>query len=250
MDNVRSEDATATVAADLEAIQALIRKTSGGNATIDSTVKRFLRRWFVTHGGVNVAARRSQARGSRADAASSNTRRVSRVAVARFVTKRTGDAGNGTAAAAAVWMRINNPAYDGQAVYEGTADPQATLPFLPGLPPAAQRAVPQTSVPAGRPPARPPMYRATAFSRAHGSTDHGYEVELPADALASLPGAGVGGLGRARNDGGYMAVGATPPGRLDSDVSLITDTSFHRWASDVSSVAGPGLGARRSESEL
>ena len=38
-------------------MQALIRKTAGGNATIDGTVKQFLRRWFVSQGGINVVSR-------------------------------------------------------------------------------------------------------------------------------------------------------------------------------------------------
>ena len=58
LENVKSEEASATVAADLEAIQALIRKTSGGNATINDAVKQYLRRWFVSQGGVKVAPRR------------------------------------------------------------------------------------------------------------------------------------------------------------------------------------------------
>ena len=54
--SVKSEAATATMPADLEAIQALIQKTAGGNATIDGVVKQFLRRWFVAQGGVAVMA--------------------------------------------------------------------------------------------------------------------------------------------------------------------------------------------------
>ena len=57
LESVKSEEAAATVPADLDAIQALIHTTAGGNATIDGTVKQFLRRWFVSQGGIKVAAR-------------------------------------------------------------------------------------------------------------------------------------------------------------------------------------------------
>ena len=59
LENVKSEEAEASVQADLEAIHALIEKTSGGYSTINATVKQYLRRWFVSHGGVKVAARRT-----------------------------------------------------------------------------------------------------------------------------------------------------------------------------------------------
>ena len=42
--HVRSEDAEASVPADLKSIWALIKKSSGGFGTLNSTVKGFLRR--------------------------------------------------------------------------------------------------------------------------------------------------------------------------------------------------------------
>ena len=55
--HVRSEDADASVPADLDAIRALIQQYSGGFGTLDDTVKQYLRRWFVSQGGVKVVAR-------------------------------------------------------------------------------------------------------------------------------------------------------------------------------------------------
>ena len=77
LESVNSEEAAATVPADLEAIQALIQKTAGGNATIDGTVRQYLRRWFVSQGGVKVVARAGRA------AAKNNTRTQSRGEVER-----------------------------------------------------------------------------------------------------------------------------------------------------------------------
>lgn len=58
--HVKSEDAEASVPADLDAIRALIEKYSGGFGTLNDTVKQFLRRWFVSQGGVKVAARQGR----------------------------------------------------------------------------------------------------------------------------------------------------------------------------------------------
>ena len=55
---VKSEEAQATMPADLDAIQALIKETSGGNQAINDTVKQHLRRWFVSQGGTKVVAHR------------------------------------------------------------------------------------------------------------------------------------------------------------------------------------------------
>ena len=55
--HVRSEDAEASVPADLDAIRALIQQYSGGFGTLDDTVRQYLRRWFVSQGGVKVVAR-------------------------------------------------------------------------------------------------------------------------------------------------------------------------------------------------
>ena len=55
--DIKSEQAEATVHADLVAIQALIQKTAGGHATINAEVRGYLRRWFVSQGGINPARR-------------------------------------------------------------------------------------------------------------------------------------------------------------------------------------------------
>ena len=63
--HVKSENAEASVQADLVAIRTLIQKYSGGFGTLNDTVKQYLRRWFVSQGGVKVVARnlkRSDAR--------------------------------------------------------------------------------------------------------------------------------------------------------------------------------------------
>ena len=59
--HVKSEDAEASVQADLEAIQELIKAHSGGFGTLNATVKQYLRRWFVSQGGVKVVNRRGAA---------------------------------------------------------------------------------------------------------------------------------------------------------------------------------------------
>jgi hypothetical protein len=48
--SVRSEAATATEPADLDAIRALVRKLPGGFTTLDSTVREHLHTWFEAHG--------------------------------------------------------------------------------------------------------------------------------------------------------------------------------------------------------
>ena len=60
LENVKSEEAEASVQADLKAIRALIGNTSGSFGTINATVKQFLRRWFVSQGGVKVVARKKR----------------------------------------------------------------------------------------------------------------------------------------------------------------------------------------------
>ena len=60
LENVKSEEAEASVQADLEAIRALIGNTSGSFGTINATVKQYLRRWFVSQGGVKVVARKNR----------------------------------------------------------------------------------------------------------------------------------------------------------------------------------------------
>ena len=58
--HVLSENAEASVQADLAAIRTLIQKYSGGFDTLDDTVRQYLRKWFVSHGGIKVVARRRQ----------------------------------------------------------------------------------------------------------------------------------------------------------------------------------------------
>ena len=54
--HVQSENAEASVQANLDAIRVLIQKYSGGFGTLNDTVKQYLRRWFVSQGGVKVVA--------------------------------------------------------------------------------------------------------------------------------------------------------------------------------------------------
>ena len=55
--DIKSENAQATDHADLVAIQTLIQKTTGGHATINAEVRGYLRRWFVSQGGINPSRR-------------------------------------------------------------------------------------------------------------------------------------------------------------------------------------------------
>ena len=57
LSGIKSENAEASVPADLDAIRVLIQKYSGGFGTLNDTVKQYLRRWFVSQGGVRVVAR-------------------------------------------------------------------------------------------------------------------------------------------------------------------------------------------------
>merc|ERR1712072_976741 len=59
--HVKSEDATASVEADLTAIRALVNSYPGGFPALNATVKQHLRRWFVSQGGTKVASRFSAA---------------------------------------------------------------------------------------------------------------------------------------------------------------------------------------------
>ena len=54
---VHSENAEASVQVDPDAIRTLILKYSGGFGTLNDTVKQYLRKWFVSQGGVKVVAR-------------------------------------------------------------------------------------------------------------------------------------------------------------------------------------------------
>jgi len=70
--HVQSENAEASVQADLDAIRALIQQYSGGFGTLDDTVRQYLRRWFVSQGGVKVVARAGRP-------AASNSKQISKV---------------------------------------------------------------------------------------------------------------------------------------------------------------------------
>ena len=217
--------------ADTESIRALVQGYAGGFGTLDDTVKRYLRRWFVSQGGVRVAARHGRAVGRAGEAQAQPVQRpgrVERVHVARFVGSGVGPASGGggggatisppaSAAAVAVGDRpvsryVSNPAYDVQgACYEDMLDLETAI------------AMPRPPVPRGLAPTM------GAHNIGHVSWS---------DAI----------------DGGYMdVVGGTPPppGRLESDVSLITD-GLDRQESDVSLITDPGIMPRRlsSQSEL
>ena len=74
-----------------ESIRALVQGYAGGFGTLYDTVKRYLRRWFVSQGGVRVAARHGRAVG-RAGQGRPVQRlgRGERVHVARFVSSGVG----------------------------------------------------------------------------------------------------------------------------------------------------------------
>jgi len=50
---IKAEDATATMAEDLEAIKALVQRTPGGVPTLNQTVRKHLREWFESQGAVS-----------------------------------------------------------------------------------------------------------------------------------------------------------------------------------------------------
>ena len=99
------------------------------------------------------------------------------------------------------------------------------------------------------------MASATAPSSV-GSRVGTYDEASSAASAGGFPGAASrpGGNFNRRNDatdGGYMAVEATPtrpgesPGRLDSDVALITDTGLGRRGSDVPLITNPFIDSAR-----
>lgn len=57
LDTIRSENSTASVPADLAAIQGYIRELPGGFAALDETVRGHLRRWFEGQGAVLSSSR-------------------------------------------------------------------------------------------------------------------------------------------------------------------------------------------------
>ena len=219
--HVKSENAEASVQADLDAIRALIKNYSGGFGTLNDTVKTYLRRWFVSQGGVQVAARPGRAAtdpGPRHPARQGPVR-VERVHVAHFAGSvspaRSGDSvttSTSTAAAAAtaatatttnkaagdpaVAMFVSNPAYDVSEAYEHEDmwDPGAIV------------TMPRSN------------------HRDNGADDGGYmEVEVEVEGTSRRA------------------------GRLESDVSLITDTGLGRQGSGIPplDLADPGIVQRR-----
>ena len=62
--NVKSEEAEAFSQDDLCRIHTFICSLPGGFATLDSTIKHHLRRWFVSQGGVKVVARAGHRNGA------------------------------------------------------------------------------------------------------------------------------------------------------------------------------------------
>lgn len=64
---IRSQDATATRPADLEAIRSLILETAGGFEQLNATVRHHLARWFERHGAVRTSVRRLTFQRTKAD---------------------------------------------------------------------------------------------------------------------------------------------------------------------------------------
>ena len=144
LEHVQSENAEASVQADLDAIRAPVQSCSGGFGTLNATIKTFLRRWFVSQGGVKVAARHGGTSG-RANIAHPSGRPdlIERVDVARFAASMgpvsrggvgsggsTGTGPSATTAAAGdpvLSMEVSNPAHDAQLAYEDMRDPQAAI---------------------------------------------------------------------------------------------------------------------------
>ena len=73
LEHVKSENAEASVQADLDAIRILIQKYRGGFGTLNDTVKQYLRKWFVSQGGVKVVARLGKRGGGAASWVSSSS---------------------------------------------------------------------------------------------------------------------------------------------------------------------------------
>ena len=238
--------------ADLDAIRALVESYSGGFGTLNATVKAYLQRWFESQGGVKVVARRGQAtlradgaqRAQQPDVNAPTVRRGELVPVARFAAGTSTSTASAAAAAAAagapVSMLVSNPAYN-----------PAIATTRPPIAPVTRRLAPiAIRAPAGRSRAggsRTNSEAARLLGPAAGSTADTPCVDvLPAASAGALSSVG-NSVGRDRRDngadGGYMEVQGTPapPGRLESDVSLITDLGLGRQDSDVSLIAEPGL---------
>ena len=57
LSGIESAGAETSVPPDTESIRSLIQSYAGGFGTLNDTVKQYLRRWFVSQGGVKVVAR-------------------------------------------------------------------------------------------------------------------------------------------------------------------------------------------------
>jgi hypothetical protein len=55
--SIKAEDATATMAEDLEAIKTLVKRMPGGFPTLNETVQKHLRQWFESQGAVQSSGR-------------------------------------------------------------------------------------------------------------------------------------------------------------------------------------------------
>ena len=241
--NVKSEEAEAFSQDDLCRIHTFIRSLPGGFATLDSTIKHHLRRWFVSQGGVAVVARQGTA--TRRARPARDAGRVERVRVAQFadavspasrgsgnVTTSPPNASSTAAGDPVVSMFVGNPAYS-------MSDPEAVIathrsPLISTLTPRSAAIGP--SRPSGPEAVR--LLDTTA-----GATN---EDNLPAASAIAFPGIGssVGRHCRGDSaDGGYMEVSGTllSPLRRDSDVSLINDAGIGRQDSDVSLIADFGI---------
>ena len=271
LDGIESAEAETSVPADTESIRALIQSYAGGFGTLNDAVKRYLRRWFESQGGVKVVARRGRAAG-RAGRVQPVQRpgRVERVPVARFVdsvnpasSSATTTAPTTATTAAArgpvVSRFVGNPAYDVQGAYEDMRDPGAAI-TLPGSPLTRRLAPTTPRATVGRSQSGRSRTSSAAVRLLGIAADATYEDVLPAASAGALSGVGSSvGRGRQRVgvDGGYMEVEGTPlppPGRHESAFSLIADAGLGRQDSDVSliDIANLGIIPRRlsSQSEL
>ena len=227
--NVMSNEAEAFSQDDLDRIHTYIRSLPGGFTTLDSTIKNHLRRWFVSQGGVQVAARRGRSAGRANRAQPVRRDPVDRVHVAQFA------ASASTAAAGdpSVSRFVPNPTFDVHGMYEDMADPAAAI-TLPHVPMAGGSAI---SAAAGMPGSARRCETAGLMAPASSYTR--------AEVAAGAPGRPDGSIVGQGGDGGYMDVEGTaaPPERLESDDPLITDAGFvHRQESDVSLITDIGLG--------
>ena len=234
--NVKSEEAEAFSQDDLDRIHTFIRSLPGGFTTLDSTIKNHLRRWFVSQGGVQVAARRGRA-AERVKSHSSD--RVERVHVDRVAVRTVGapanDSGSGggtaftsaptdTAGEPLVSMFVNNPAYNVQGEDENTRDLRDPLTAITMPQSPMTMCLASSSSAVGRSRPRNRRMSCGLLGPAPGATDGDV---LPAASAGAFPSIDVS-VGRHRRNGGvddgYMEVEGTPPPiRLDSDVPLIAD---------------------------